>query len=309
MTDKSEDQVIYVCSCERNPTRIATIYEICSRCKQPITAYIPHSQYLALKSDLATAVEALQNIHIHRGGILDEELFLKTEQFSRIAQEALGKIGGVIKDKEPFDPLREPYKNHQEPTEHSKSNYKRLDAMGAPRPEPKLFGYFFPHEDDRGYTQFWTTDPRKMPSQYINYTPKNVKHVVCYELPLPEIHEPTQATSEHSKPEYLELDMSNPDKKPFQQQPMRWFACFDCCHMAWVSFMKDQEAKPMCGDCNKVLSEIVPKPQATSELDLLEKLEEWLNRMNTEYGEDYVNSGSLYTEVLAKIDSLKSGDK
>lgn len=95
MTEKSEDQVVYVCPDCHFTTQ--NNKEICERYGKDheivAVPFIPHSKYLAIKSDLALAVEALQNIHIHRGGILDEELFLKTEQFSRIAQEALGKIG------------------------------------------------------------------------------------------------------------------------------------------------------------------------------------------------------------------------
>lgn len=90
MTEKSEDQVIYYCNYCSGVNQKCTH----SACTGNFEPYIPHSQYLALKSDLAVAVVALENIIKHQkmvgsfNGSLEE-----MSTTIRIAKEALGKIG------------------------------------------------------------------------------------------------------------------------------------------------------------------------------------------------------------------------
>lgn len=76
MTEKSEDQVVYLCTeCKLVNCRVCTEEQ----------AYILNSKYLALKSDLATAVEALENIH-------ENYKHQSTGDLMNFAKEALGKI-------------------------------------------------------------------------------------------------------------------------------------------------------------------------------------------------------------------------
>jgi len=87
MTEKSEDQVVYLCTeCKLVNCKVCTEEQ----------AYIPHSQYIALKSDLAVAVEALTSLVGHTEATLQFPHKDKIDLVMSLdrAKEALGKIGG-----------------------------------------------------------------------------------------------------------------------------------------------------------------------------------------------------------------------
>lgn len=94
MTEKSEDQVVWVCpDCHFTTQNNKGICERYGK-DHEIAAiqYIPHSQYLALKYDLAKAVEALEDMAI---GYDENGVYFDCE-FKKKAKEALGKIGGKV---------------------------------------------------------------------------------------------------------------------------------------------------------------------------------------------------------------------
>lgn len=69
----------------------------CVSTSKPNIPYIPHSKYLALKSDLALAVEVLQKIAqicIPEVCVDKIEMERSIVLVSLLAKEALGKIGG-----------------------------------------------------------------------------------------------------------------------------------------------------------------------------------------------------------------------
>ena len=99
MTEKSEDQVwvccqYYKCWHTNSDGKQQRHYDhddyICNGTMIP---YIPHSKYLALKSDLATAVEALEEI-INIDELCTKGAYVIAPRPEEIAKEALGKIGG-----------------------------------------------------------------------------------------------------------------------------------------------------------------------------------------------------------------------
>lgn len=94
MTEKSEDQVIWVCIQHQRITD-SLEDQLCEKIDYP-KAYVPLSKYLALKSDLAVAVEALKSIF----GDGSYTNYAAGDMFREIAQEALGKIGGGPQEKE-----------------------------------------------------------------------------------------------------------------------------------------------------------------------------------------------------------------
>lgn len=102
MTEKSEDQV-WVCqktnSCFPQYTAAHTcdsIYNSLNLCTGELIPYIPHSKYLALKYDLAVAVEALTSLVGHTEATLQFPHKDKIDLVMSLdrAKEALGKIGG-----------------------------------------------------------------------------------------------------------------------------------------------------------------------------------------------------------------------
>lgn len=100
MTEKSEDQV-WVCqktnSCFPQYTAAHTcdsIYNSLNLCTGELIPYIPHSKYLALKSDLALAVEALREIKECGSKTVPQTFPWYISRMIGIAKEALGKIGG-----------------------------------------------------------------------------------------------------------------------------------------------------------------------------------------------------------------------
>jgi hypothetical protein len=108
MTEKSEDQVVWVCQ------KCFTIYNsdmsdfdfhcaygdegindgCCVSTSKPNIPYIPHSKYLALKSDLEKAVEALREIKECGSKTVPQTFPWYISRMIGIAKEALGKIGG-----------------------------------------------------------------------------------------------------------------------------------------------------------------------------------------------------------------------
>lgn len=101
MTEKSEDQV-WVCqktnSCFPQYTAAHTcdsIYNSLNLCTGELIPYIPHSKYLALKYDLAVAVETLEVIASSDTWAVSCEPLKEFITMTRLtAKEALGKIGG-----------------------------------------------------------------------------------------------------------------------------------------------------------------------------------------------------------------------
>lgn len=85
MTDKSEDQV-WICSMCLSVYKKDFNYQ-CHKCKGILIPYQPHSKYLALKSDLAVAVEALKQLNKDCCCVLDHSWQ------KELTEEALGKIG------------------------------------------------------------------------------------------------------------------------------------------------------------------------------------------------------------------------
>lgn len=105
MTEKSEDQVVCIWVCSK--------YKECGHesleakhqahynnddylCTGTMIQFIPHSKYLALKSDLATAVEALTSLVGHTEATLQFPHKDKIDLVMSLdrAKAALGKIGG-----------------------------------------------------------------------------------------------------------------------------------------------------------------------------------------------------------------------
>lgn len=78
MTHKDE---IFVCSCKENPTRITTIYKTCSRCKQPITPYLPSSSV----KELVEALGDISKIIPERDCYSDIDLFRKAVSMAKAA--------------------------------------------------------------------------------------------------------------------------------------------------------------------------------------------------------------------------------
>lgn len=107
MTEKSEDQVVWVCGqCKADYANSEPRFRLvpvdleiiqCPHCFHDVNIKYKsfHSKYQALKSDLEKAVEALENIIKHQKSVA---IFRgSTDQMSptvRIAKEALGKIRG-----------------------------------------------------------------------------------------------------------------------------------------------------------------------------------------------------------------------
>lgn len=134
MTEKGEDQVVWVCDkcfmnsnentehtkpcsqeeweldnggpCGHGGHTPTTMYEI--KCSGSLTAYLPHSKYLALQKNLEGA-EYIIDVEHRRNNKLESDLAVAVEALRRIAEpssedivipirkiakEALGKIGG-----------------------------------------------------------------------------------------------------------------------------------------------------------------------------------------------------------------------
>ena len=90
MTEKSEDQVVYVCElCESYASPLGCY---CLESLPKPTAFIPHSKYLALKADLGLAVEALKEIESHVNYAYEKNINMYGA-IKLAAKEALGKIG------------------------------------------------------------------------------------------------------------------------------------------------------------------------------------------------------------------------
>jgi hypothetical protein len=90
MTEKSEDQVVWVCSAIEHVYRLP-MEPLKDGCNSDNIPYVPESKYLALKSDLAVAVEALEELEwkleLH-------VVYMDGKNLGLITKEALGKIGG-----------------------------------------------------------------------------------------------------------------------------------------------------------------------------------------------------------------------
>lgn len=111
MTEKSEDQVkdydklvlenlkrdplpseIWVCSTSNQYFTATEITDYC--CVGALVKYVPHTKYLALKSDLEKAVEALREIKECGSKTVPQTFPWYISRMIGIAKEALGKIGG-----------------------------------------------------------------------------------------------------------------------------------------------------------------------------------------------------------------------
>lgn len=101
MTEKSEDQVVFIClKCNHVDSDLEKFHQNMSdsayhpwECDGVPFSVVPHSKYLALQSDLALAVEALREIKECGSKTVPQTFPWYISRMIGIAKEALGKIG------------------------------------------------------------------------------------------------------------------------------------------------------------------------------------------------------------------------